>query len=149
VLYTPGQYYADDWLQRQFPWWMRLLHLRPIAGARLLFRLANRWQASTLFAPHAYPYELTYLASGGKKGSLVERMPDETVGFLYLKHAEEGALEHLGQDSLLVVGELQKNKELWKQVLQDSRTRVTFDLYDYGIAVFDPMLQRQDYIVNW
>lgn len=149
VLYTPGRYYADEWLDMQFSWWERWLHLRKIAGGRLLFRLANRWQAETMASPHALPYELAYLRAGGKKGSLMAKIPDETVDFLYLRHAEDGALDHLHQGSMLVVGELQKNHELWRQIQQDSRTRVTMDLYDFGLVFFDPKLQRQDYIINW
>lgn len=149
VLYTPGRYYADEWLDMQFPWWARKFHLRSIAGGRLLFRLANRWQGQVMVAPDALPYELAYLRAGGKKDSLMAKMPDETVDFLYLRQPRVGDLEHLHEGSLLVVGNLRNNRDFWHLVQHDERTRVTMDLYDYGLAFFDPKLQRQDYIINW
>lgn len=149
VLYTPGRYYADEWLDMQFPWWARKLHLRSIAGGRLLFRLANRWQGQVMVAPDALPYELAYLRAGGKKDSLMAKMPDETVDFLYLRQPRVGDLEHLHEGSLLVVGNLRNNRDFWRRLQHDERTRVTMDLYDYGLAFFDPKLQRQDYIINW
>ena len=43
----------------------------------------------------------------------------------------------------------QAGREAWRSLKADSRVRVTFDLYDFGIAFFQRRLNKQDYIVNY
>ena len=66
-----------------------------------------------------------------------------------LKHPQPDWADHLNNDSLLVVTDLRQNRTLWQSVRQHSHTRVTFDLYDVGIAIFNPKLNKQHYIINW
>ena len=37
----------------------------------------------------------------------------------------------------------------WKTILKDERVRISFDLYDVGILLFDPKRVKQDYIINF
>ncbi|MBR4709309.1 MAG: hypothetical protein IKM71_05875 [Bacteroidaceae bacterium] len=55
----------------------------------------------------------------------------------------------LTPDAMLVLDHLQDNLVAWQRIKKDARTRVTFDLYDLGIALFNPELTKQNYIVNW
>lgn len=55
----------------------------------------------------------------------------------------------LSPDAMLVLDSLQDNLTAWDRIKKDARTRVTFDLYDMGIALFTPTLNKQNYIVNW
>ena len=55
----------------------------------------------------------------------------------------------LSPDAMLVLDALQDNLPAWDMIKKDARTRVTFDLYDMGIALFTPTLNKQNYIVNW
>lgn len=40
-----------------------------------------------------------------------------------------------------------RDLQSWRTLTVDPRVRVTFDLYDFGIAFFHPRLQKQDYTV--
>lgn len=40
-----------------------------------------------------------------------------------------------------------RDLRLWRELIADPRIRVTFDLHDFGIAFFEPRLQKQDYTV--
>ena len=55
----------------------------------------------------------------------------------------------LTPDAMLVLDHLQDNLVAWQRIKKDARTRITFDLYDLGIALFNPELTKQNYIVNW
>lgn len=35
----------------------------------------------------------------------------------------------------------------WEQLKSDERVRVTFDLYDYGLAYFESRLNKEDYVI--
>ena len=41
------------------------------------------------------------------------------------------------------------SKELWKEIVDDDRTGITYDLYDCGIVFFDKKKYKQNYIVNF
>lgn len=60
-----------------------------------------------------------------------------------------GIVARLSPEAMLVLDHLQSNLPIWEMLKKDARTRVTFDLYDLGIALFQPQLMKQDYIVNW
>lgn len=36
---------------------------------------------------------------------------------------------------------------VWEQLKSDERVRVTFDLYDYGLAYFESRLNKEDYVI--
>lgn len=40
-------------------------------------------------------------------------------------------------------------KRLWREMVCDERSGITFDLYDAGIVLFDRKITKQDYIVNF
>ena len=54
--------------------------------------------------------------------------------------------------SILVVEGIyasKKAKMRWKELVNDERTRVAFDLYDCGIVFFDHTKSKQVYIINF
>ena len=53
------------------------------------------------------------------------------------------------KDGLLVLTDIHRYREEWKQVKGNPQVTVTFDLYDMGIAFCLARLNKQDYIVNW
>ncbi len=157
VIYSPGRYYDYAQLDKQFPRWSRLLTHRRRAVDRLLFRLANRWQPERIFAPEVPEREYNYLRQGcrhAKFTSAPSHKGGETVQpsaklLVYIRDSRTPLPSNVGEGSILVVDRLRKNRRLWRQLLHNEQHKVTFDLYDVGIAVFDRRLQRQDYIVNW
>ena len=40
-------------------------------------------------------------------------------------------------------------REIWRAIQQSPHTGVTFDLYTYGVAFFNPKLHKQHYKVNF
>ena len=149
VLYTPGRYYADEWLELQFSRWERLAHVRQLAICRLLFRLANHWQPKFIGAWGAGARELSYLHQGCRQAELLTESDGRELPFLYVNILSDDAIVRVGDRGLLVVDKLRENLVKWEALKQDARVNVTFDLYDVGIAVFDSRLQRQDYMINW
>lgn len=150
VVYNPGEYYADRWLARLHPWYVRLFHLRPLACHRLLFRLANHFQPHLIAAPDGVStVEWNYLHEGCRQAIIDPGMPRGEADMFILKDNHPEALQHITEHSLLVVSDLRHNQPLWQTVKSDPRTRVTFDLYDLGLVLFNPKLNKQNYIVNW
>ena len=52
----------------------------------------------------------------------------------------------------MVVGDIYASKEReawWKQLTQDERVRISFDLYDVGLLLFENKRFKQNYIVNF
>ena len=63
----------------------------------------------------------------------------------YLKRPDENVLSVLDKDSVLVIDDLHRHRQ-W---FQDLKAVVKFDLYDLGIAFFNPKYNEQYYIVNF
>ena len=64
----------------------------------------------------------------------------------------EKMIPHMNTDACMIVGGIhasEEKKNWWKQLKNDERVRITFDLYDIGIILFDPKRYKQDYIVNF
>lgn len=47
------------------------------------------------------------------------------------------------------IHESRRAKEIWRTICEAPHTGVTFDLYTYGIAFFNPKLHKQHYKVNF
>lgn len=130
VLYTPGEYYADE---RLYPCRERLMHPRRTAVHRLMFRLANHWQPTVVSAPaELHPY----LHEGCRRAQL-QACPEPLVTF-------DG-----GQGRMVALVDLQHHREAWRRLKDEPQVTVTFDLYDVGLAICNPKLQHHDYIINW
>jgi len=149
VLYNPGRYYADEMLDCLLPRLVRWFRLRPRARMRLFFRLVNHFQPRTIAAPDLTPVEWNYLHEGCRHALIDSDIPHGEVDCLLLKHSRPDALQHLHAGSMLIIDDLQHNRSLWNDVRQHPLTRVTFDLYDVGLAFFNPKLQKQHYSINW
>jgi len=149
VLYSPGQYYAFEELEDQFSWWEQLLPVRDKAICKLLFRLANFRQPANVWAPDASAREQAFLHRGCQRAVFCSDGSQGVSDLVFLHVLADDVLERVGEHSMLVVGDLQDNKEEWQRLKQNERVRVTFDLYDVGIAFFNPKLQRHNYMVNW
>lgn len=142
---------------------------------RLLFRLVNYYRPDFLIhvgegKDEAFRYMCAARTSmktfdvseGHREGALLAlnkiMKERQSVDFLhvgqtpYYREVMEKMLPYMGKDSCLVVGGIyaSKEKEAWWTMLKaDERVRVTFDLYDVGILLFDPKRYKQDYIVNF
>ena len=70
----------------------------------------------------------------------------------YYKEVFEMAYPYLHDTSCVVVGNIYASKgrqAWWKDLIEDERIRLTFDLYDVGLLLFEKKRFKQNYIVNF
>lgn len=136
---------------------------------RLLFRLVNYTQPNTIVDAGTLAASALYLKAG-KEGADYTSASDLSelfleagvpVGFLYLhdyrrpEFVEEVfriCAARTARESVFVIEGIRytpRMQALWKQMKQDERAGITFDLYDLGIIFFDKTKIKQDYIVNF
>jgi hypothetical protein len=51
--------------------------------------------------------------------------------------------------TVLVVEDIKRHPRSWRQIVDDERTGVTFDLYYCGIVMFDKKRTKHHYIINF
>jgi hypothetical protein len=140
----------------------------PLRVRRLLFRLANNIQPATIVDIGNETSASLYLKAGCRKadyksidsaGDLPADIP--TPLLLYLHHWRDPQyvedifntmIEKADQRSLFIIegiGYSRAMRRLWRRLQTDSRTGITFDLFDVGILFFDLTKYKQHYIVNF
>lgn len=122
----------DDWLTRKM--------------GRLCFRLAN-WLQPSVVESNDYR---DYLQAGCQKTTFGDSSE------LVVMPLENDSLDRLSYiynkvspQSVLVVTGISKAKKLWRQIVDDERTGITFDLYYCGIVMFDKKRSKKNYIINF
>jgi hypothetical protein len=61
------------------------------------------------------------------------------------------ALPHTNKNSIVVVEGINRNKsiqEWWQQLVGDSATVITYDMYSYGLLLFDKERIKQHYTLK-
>lgn len=143
-------YYAYARLSRLHPWWVRWSIGYPIACRRLLFRLANYAHPRTIAIVGNRPIEQAYLQSAVPSAKLTQQQGD----FVFVAHdaLQRFTLPPMPTSGMVVVEGIHHDataRAVWKRLKDDPQTAVTFDLYDYGILLFNHNLNKQHYIVNF
>jgi len=136
---------------------------------QFLFRLVNRMQPTTIIDAGGSGKTTRYLQAGKKTATYtpvassinwktIEQL--ESI-FLYVGQPDEPqvvenllneGIDRMGQKSVFVVQGIYTSaamKELWKRLVADERTGISFDLYDLGVLFFDKSKIKQHYIVNF
>lgn len=179
VVLESSAYYAYADLAPLHPWWVRWFHLYPMQCRRLLFRLANFAEPRTVELRTADEVAAKYIraavpraevrrkegAMSGevrrKEGGLAavpEGSPEgrEAADFVLVgkERLEEAAAvaARMPERGMLVcegIHESRRAKEIWRTIREAPHTGVTFDLYTYGVAFFNPKLHKQHYKVNF
>lgn len=91
--------------------------------------------------------DLTALISSGKRFDLVH-----IAHTPYYKEVFNRLLPLAHPDTCFIIGhpyDTDEKKLWWKEVVNDSRTGVTFDLYDVGFVFFDKKRVKENRIVNF
>lgn len=163
VIYERAHYYAYDDLALSAP---------PCNGGpsvkveRLLLRLANFVQpAHVVVEGSRLGQSAGYLQAGCRRAvvlcgtepeisqcrpwpiDMLYTAPDADFYDSYLRHASSAA-----PHSLFILSGIHRNREAlrrWRSVCADSRSGITFDLYDVGLVFFDHTRNKQHYIVNF
>lgn len=173
VIYENTPYYAYAELKK--PASSRALpHYREKVN-KLLFRLVNHFAPATLIevgegngdAVRYMRAARRGMTSVSMKGTNKEETLRElnetlkkvkTVDFLHIAHTPyyievfETVFPYLHEQSCVVVGDIyasKVHKDWWKQLTADGRVRITFDLYDVGLLLFDSKRYKQNFIVNF
>jgi len=172
VIYEALPYYAYETL-RKTPTSKERPYYREKVN-RLLFRLVNFYHPSTLmevgegngdalrYMRAARPSMKSVGLDGESKNTMLclkdELEQMKNVGFLhigptsYYMEVFEKVFPYLNEQSCVVVGEIHTSKqreEWWKKLIQDERVRISFDLHDIGILLFEAKRFKQNYIVNF
>lgn len=146
VLYNKEQYYAYRSIDSSLRWWQRG-RVRDLH--HLMLRLANYHAPQTLYC-HGLEASLVRACQLGKQGvTLVSSADSRPADMIVIDHADERVFSLVGDNTMLVLCDLTHNLAFWKQIRDNDRVRVTFDLYDLGIAFSRPTLNEQHYIINW
>lgn len=137
---------------------------------RLLYNMVYRFRPDTVhIVGTATPYTLLYIAHARPEARIISintekelYLPDEEqVQLLYINAADDAAFvrkafntlaDRTTPQSAFVISGIHGSKEmkqLWREMAGDSRSGITFDLYDAGIVLFDKKIIKQDYIVNF
>ena len=143
------------------------LSLRHRKLGKLYFRLSNYAQADSWisFRPVTNAYE-QYIVRGCNKTRVqllqttetfsTESISDTTVVHLSLTDNYSAFYQQiigrLGERNMLIIEGIKRNaatRRFWKQVMENERTGVCFDLYYCGIVFFDRARHKQNYIINF
>lgn len=153
VVLESWPYYAYSTLARLHPWWVRALHLRPLACCRLLFRLANYAHPATVRLVAASPEERAYILAAVPSAREVET-PAADLVFLGSGHMADAddIVPQMPPHGLLIVEGICHDRHataVWHALQNHPQTGITFDLYTYGIIFFDRSRHKQHYIINF
>ena len=122
----------DDWLTRKL--------------GRLCFRIAN-WRQPAVIESSAFR---DYLQAGCRKAVWGE---SSELMVLSLEGDWRSRLSciynKVSADSVLVVTGLSKARDVWREIVNDERAVLTFDLYYCGIVLFDKKRDKKNYIINF
>lgn len=173
VIYEKYPYYAYAELQKKrFPG--SLPHYRQKVN-RLLFRLVNYLKpqslievgvdngASICYMRAARKNMQWYTLKDMDETKTLETLESKArmiggIDFLHIAHTPcykavfEQALPYVKGNTCFVIGSPYLNREKrlwWKQLQDDERVSLTFDLYDIGLVFFDKKRIKQNYIVNF
>ncbi len=151
--------YAD--LQHAFPHEDRLT----LKLARLYFRIANATQARRwALCTHQNDVYCAYVQAGchaailvdGDEVGEVDKVAAADVLVMTMEDDRwpmcEAFVSRAHECSMLIVEGIyasKKAKMRWKELVNDERTGVAFDLYDCGIIFFDHTKSKQVYIINF
>ena len=179
VVLESSAYYAYADLAHLHPWWVRWFRLYPMQCRRLLFRLANFAEPRTVvlrtedevakkYIRAAVPRAEVRREEGAMSGevrrkegvlaAVPEGSPEgrEAADFVLVgkERLEEAAAvaARMPERGMLVcegIHESRRAKEIWRTIREAPHTGVTFDLYTYGVAFFNPKLHKQHYKVNF
>ena len=139
---------------------------------KFYFRLANYQQAHTFVDcyPSSSCYKI-YVDAGCQKANyhrITEAISEDELIRLFSNIGEysmvrvslvanyrtvvDMALDHLPSSSVLIIENIKRDKEAqkyWSELISDSRTGVSFDLYYCGVLFLNNDMVKQSYIVNF
>ena len=113
---------------------------------RLYFRIAN-WRQPKVIECNSYQ---AYLQAGCRQAVFGD---SSELILLTLEGDYRNQLPYIynkvKDGTVFILDGLWKDKGLWRELVADERTSITFDLYYCGIVLFDKKRHKQNYIINF
>lgn len=150
VVYERGAFYEYERLDQMLQWWQKFRVRRYL---QLLFRLSNYSHPSRIYLFGASELERSYLTAACPKAQVLEwsdvgeeiAKEDGAGNLIFLTYPSDEALRLVRPGTMLVLANVHAYKTWW-----DGLPKILgFDLYDVGIAFFDPKYNPQSYVVNF
>ena len=154
VIYEKGNYLAYQSLHEQRN------TSRGEREDKLMLLLSNELQPKRGFY-EGNDITLEYLKAGCKTceylSSPLTGITNESLDILYadtsdFENMAPYIVEKLSARALLIVRNIRKDDaclKTWRELISHPRIRVTFDLYEIGLAYTEERLNKQDYIINF
>ena len=130
--YAYDQIDSNDWLRRK--------------QGQLCFRLAN-WRQPAVIVDRTN--QASYLQAGCRKARIVREAETIELACLPIDCDYREVLDHCDNRSVLYFQDIWQQPRQWNDIVADTRTRITYDLYYCGIALCDAQRTKQHYIVNF
>ena len=156
VFYERGAYYAYAPLRKMR---RQITHNTTERGDRLMLRLINAFQPNDCFIGGEQTQLTAQYLRAGKPSCRfwpIESLDAaEELDMLYLDMPDwepwaTKALTKMSNKGCIVVRGIHRNTRMlkaWRRLTEQEVVRVSFDLYDYGVACFRQDLHKQDYII--
>jgi hypothetical protein len=101
--------------------------------------------------------ECSIVHTTGQLPAIIEKVGE--IGMLYVDASAtddayallRAALPHTNKNSIVVVDGINRNKsiqEWWQQLVGDTATVITYDMYSYGLLLFDKERIKQHYTLK-
>jgi len=140
VINERAPYYAYEWLGIGQTWYQRKLGL-------LYFRLVNERQPSVVVDRVGMA---DYLKAGCKKCTLTDKIDGKVqMAIVSIEDDIPTLFNNCDEHSMVIIQDIWRHKSLWRKVVKDHRTVVSFDLYYCGVVLFDQHQSKKNYIVNF
>ena len=161
-------YYKYEQLDKQ----VNRIDRRTRKLCKLYFRLSNYQQPHTFFDcyPASSCYK-TYVDAGCQKAQyykVTKETTEEKILQIFSNAGEysivrvplienyrlliDKALDHLSSTCVLVIENIKRDKEVkayWAELVSDTRTGISFDLYYCGVLFLNRNMVKQSYVVNF
>ncbi len=154
VVYNQGTYYAYASLRHFYQVHRAEWGSLRLKDCKLLFRLTNfqhPQRVRLVGYPPSHPV-CRFIQAGSKHSQL---SPTASRPQLVVANEEWPTQAHhliaeLPEGAMLMLTHVGgKNKAAWRQLLAHPNAQIAFDLYDFGIVINHPQLQRAHYVVNY
>ena len=140
VVYEKLPFYPCQELDTTLPFSYRFRRRKTL---HLLFRIANHHQPKLTYIDTDDTYVMNYLRAGCRKSSHAGY--DKQIDLCYLTRPNDDIISRLHEGSILILDNMQQHAE-WFHSLPSV---VSYDLWDTGIAYFNPKYNKQHYIINF
>lgn len=154
VVYNRGTYYAYASLRSHYAAHRGEWHGLRLKDCLLLFRLANYQHPTEVrLVGYAPSHPVTaFLKAGSVNCSFSATTPRPNLVLDDEKWPTNafGLISTLPEGAMLILTQVGgANQAAWQQLLVHPNAQIAFDLYDFGIVMNLPQLQRAHYVVNY